>query len=444
MMITRAGTRTGRPIAASIVLIAVFLTGCTVAESYRVSLASGETASGQGSSEIACSTEAGSYSLSMTTWQFQISKSGDFAPYLHDLKPVSHPDNHFTYCLDYMANAFAKDVLSVGYATGSGATTSASGLLSYVSSYAIDQSAIVIRKLIRAIFVVLSRSPDFKPRGATLTAEPVLLGTFEVDPLDAEEMAAINERIRSFGFCLVLDGYSFDAGSSSPEAYCNNPNRILSNHPSETLADERQKRWFQEHPERGGILYRPRLPYGLSVYTKDDPEGPEPWELRQTKTVYLENLSPIISLGLNRVAFAQARVGLEFDNGVLKNFCLARSGSVRGFVEIPLDIVYGIVSLPSATIKAEINRTQKTKELVEAETKLLAAQRQFIAFEENKAAAKPNIAGTATMITGTTGCPQVSGQEVCVPPLGMPIDQPGDAAFISPGICTDAAGASAK
>lgn len=435
-MTARAKLRLGIPLAICMIVMFGFLAGCNVAESYRVSLVPGETANKQTSDTVRCSTEAGSYSLSMTTWQFEISKYPASAPFLDNLTPISHPDTHFTYCLDYVANAFADDTLSVSYATGPAATPSASGMLNYVASYAVDQSATVIRKLIRAIFVVLSRSPDFNPRAAVQTGDPVLLGRFEVDPLDAEEMAAVNDRIKSFGFCLVLDDYSFEMKETSPEAYCSNPHRISSNFPSQKLAHTRQKRWLREKPDRGGILYRPRLPYGLSVYTKDDAGGPGTWQLRETKTVYLENLSPIVSLGLNRVAFAKSRIGLEFDNGVLKNFCLARSGSVRGIVEIPLDIVYGVVSLPSVTIKAEIDRASKSQLLLDAEDKLLVAQGQFIEFEKNKGAAKPNISkGTGAIITGTTGC----GTGGCSPPPTI-TDQSGEAAFISPGVCDDIAG----
>ncbi|TPK84881.1 hypothetical protein FJ936_13470 [Mesorhizobium sp. B2-4-13] len=418
------------PVAAWAMVLLSFPAGCTVAQSYRVSLAPGETAPGF----ARCSTEAGAYSLSMTTWQFQIFRYANSRPYLTNLKPVSHADSRFTYCLDYMANAFADDTLAVGYtAAADGNRTSTSGMLSYVASYAVDKSSVIVRKLIRAIFVVLSGDSDFNPREAIPSgATPEKLGAFEVDPLDAEEMAALNVRIKSFGFCLALDGYTYDTDTVRPQAYCDNPQKILGQSPSPALAKARQKRWFREKPDRGGILYRPRMPYGLSVYTRDDPNGPGPWELRETKTVYLENLSPIVSLDLNRVAFAKTRVGLEFDNGVLRNFCLARSGSVRGFIDIPLEIVYGVVALPSSTIKAEINRQNQSAELVDAQTKLLAAQRQFIAFEQSKANAKPTTTDKAAIVTGKTGCPSTG----CVRDMKDDFpDNSGDAAL--PAVCKD-------
>jgi hypothetical protein len=396
-------------------LIAALLAvaGCNVAESYRISMAptaDGETSAG---GPPPCVSETGYYSLSMTTWSFKIKQiPGAGEPYfISELAPERHADPRFTYCLDYLANILADDSLSVGYSqdanigTPTAAATRASGLLSYVASFAVDQSAEVARKLIKAIFIVLSRDPGFTGRFADPgTGEPITKGAYELDPLNPEEVAAINERIKLFGFCLVLDDYTYDSGGASVDAYCNAPQRVVRQHPSQDLAGLREQRWLKQKPERGGILYRPRLPYQLSVYTKDDPSGPERWALRETKTVNLENLSPIISMNLSRAAFAKSRVGLEFDAGVLTNFCVSKSSAVSSFIEIPLEIVYGLVALPSTTIRAEISRANETKDLVAAQTKLIAAQQQFLQFQQGTPGVGPPVAANGGPINGTTGC----------------------------------------
>ncbi|TBC25589.1 hypothetical protein ELH33_32955 (plasmid) [Rhizobium ruizarguesonis] len=382
------------------------LAACNVADSYRiVPLASGTVEASPG--QPACASTAGSYALSYTTWSFKINQYPNEPPFISGLAPNVRPDSHFVYCLDYLANAFSDDQLSIGYDMTTQQTTKASGVLNYVASFAVDQSSIVIRRLIRSIFVVLSRDPSFSVRfGQTVPIEaPVTLHSFDEDPLDAEKMAGVNASIKDDGFCLVLRDFSFDDRRTGVQSYCNSPVSTVAAYPSPALSALRAQRWLRDHPERGGILYRPRLPYALEVYTKDDPSGPESWSLRQTKTVMLENLSPVVSLGIDRALFAQSHVGLEFDQGVLTNFCIARSSTISGLVDIPLDIVYGIVSLPSRTIVAEINRVQASQELVAAQTDLIVAQKQFIEFEKNKGGAKPAQADDAIINGEKTGCP---------------------------------------
>ena len=339
--------------------LAVAVSACTVAQSYRVGMAPGEN-DPAGAGRPRCSSETGSYSLSTTTWAFQIARYGDSPYILEDMKEIRHADGRFTYCLDYLANALASDALDVSYAktttsgSGAGATTTISGvgLLDYVASFAVDKTPEIARNLIRAIFIGISRNPNFNDNRAALDGNTRKeFGRFEVDPLDAEEMAALNTRLADFGFCILLSGYSVDASVSGGE-YCANPRKALARAPSAQLQLERNQSWLANHPERTGILYRPRIPYSLEIYTQEDPRH-SAWQLRKVTEVRLENLAPVVSLRLNRAAFAEARVGLEFDQGVLQNFCIYKSSEVAGFIDIPLDIVYGIVSLPAETIRAE-------------------------------------------------------------------------------------------
>jgi hypothetical protein len=370
---------------------ALMLAGCSVAQSYRVTLAPGEEAA----ATPGCRSEAGSYSLSMTTWSFEIAtykRGGEPSPYvLEEINENSYPDPGHTYCLDYLASPLANDKIVVAYSTADDKGLTRSGLLDHVASFAVDKTAVVIRKLIRAIFIGISGRSDFPftrfgQYDNKVPPDRTVHGRFEVDPLDAEEMAALNGRLADFGFCIVLSDYSFDPVVSG-EAYCSNPSGVLARAPSQKLESARRKSWLVSHPERAGILYRPRIPYTLEIYTQDDP-GHSPWKLRKITKVRLENLSPIVSLGINRAIFAQARVGLEFDRGVLENFCISKSSEVAGFIDIPLDIVYGIVELPTQTLRAQLDRLNQTDALIKAETTLIQTQQQYEEFLRSKDAFK--------------------------------------------------------
>lgn len=391
-------------------VVATIVSACTVVESYRVMPAVGpEQVVGR------CRSEGGAYALSMTTWSFEIARYGDGPYVLQKINTVQHPDQRWVFCLDYLAATNASDTVSIGYSQADGKTGAGSrnsGLLAYVASFAVDKTGDIIRKAIRAIFVGLSQNPAFDPTraGAAVAGAETVLGKFEVDPLDAEEMAAVNARLRDFGFCLVLDTYTFDTGTTSAESYCSNPQAVALAHPSPILKIARDQQWLRTDADRGGVLYRPRIPYSMSIYTKDDPRGPGPWLLRKITQVQLENLSPVVSLEISRTVFAQNKVGLEFDAGVLKNFCIARSSPVAGFIEIPLDVVYGLITLPSATIQAEISRATQTRELVIAQENLIAAQKQYTQFllDKNQREFREQQKPSAAVINGTTGCSQTN------------------------------------
>jgi hypothetical protein len=396
--LARRRVAAGRLLLAAVLAAAV--SACTVAQSYRIGMAPGEVDKG-GAGRPNCSSETGSYSLSTTTWAFEIVRYNNSPYILQEMQELRHPDGRFTYCLDYVANALASDSIDVGYGTADEGT----GLLDHVASFAVDKTPEVARNLIRAIFVGLSRNPNFNDnRFALDQVDRKVFGRFEVDPLDAEEMAALNTRLADFGFCLLLAGYSVDA-SVPGESYCTNPRKAVALAPSARLQVERDQSWLAESPDRTGILYRPRIPYMLEIYTQDDPRH-SAWQLRKTTEVKLENLAPVVSLRLNRAAFAEARVGLEFDQGVLKNFCIYKSSEIAGFIDIPLDIVYGIASLPAETIRAEINRANATAELATAEKDLIVAQRKLIDFqkatgpEAQSGLVAPNLAA----VTNTVGC----------------------------------------
>ncbi|WFP61462.1 MULTISPECIES: hypothetical protein [unclassified Mesorhizobium] len=395
----RLGLRPAQLAFAALSAISVLTAACSVVETYGVSVAPGEP-----SPDFRCKSEAGSYSLSATTWSFEINTYDNSPFVLEAIQEKHYPDARHTYCLDYLASGLAKDQLTVGYSSADTSKGLGGGLLEYVASYAVDKSQVVIRNLIRAIFIGISGRADFTfARESIPTTNKKTQGRFEVDPLDEQEMATLNKRLADFGFCLVLSGYSFEEGrtGTSAEAYCSDPLGTIRRHPSKALEQAHRQAWLVEQPERTGILYRPRLPYALEIYTQDDPHH-SAWQLRKVTQVEIENISPIVSLGINRALFAEAKVGLEFDAGVLKNFCLSKSSEVAGFVDIPLDIVYGITELPAQTIKAEVERANSTVALTQAQMNLLDTQRQYELFLREKNTSSS--LGSPGVIQNSNGC----------------------------------------
>src|SRR5215467_7088623 len=130
------------------------------------------------------------------------------------------------FCLDYLASAFADDQISVQRTsatparaatpatttTPATAATSAYGsqLLRTIASNSVDQTSMIIRTLIKATFVSLSgfRSNSVTaPAGGTPQIEP--LSDFEYDPFDQIQSTIVNDELRKYGICLVLESYTF-------------------------------------------------------------------------------------------------------------------------------------------------------------------------------------------------------------------------------------------
>src|SRR5579872_2079060 len=123
-----------------------------------------------------CASLAGAYALATSTIQFEITQYFTAVdtdpPYVDTITVNRHPDPKQVYCLDYLSSGFADDTITVKMArvdsTGAAVVDSNRnpvgnwGLLSLVGSHAVDEAAVIIRKLIQTIFVGLSRNATFE------------------------------------------------------------------------------------------------------------------------------------------------------------------------------------------------------------------------------------------------------------------------------------------
>jgi hypothetical protein len=117
-------------------------------------------------------------------------------------------------------------------------------------------------------------------------------------------------------------------------------------------------------PKRGpvdqqGIYYRPLLPYEFSFSIKD-------FALYKTETISLPNEAPIMAIDLKRGPFITKKMTLTFKNGILTQMKVDKPSEVLAALNIPLDIVKAIVSLPTELIQFKIDYSSKNKQLYES------------------------------------------------------------------------------
>jgi hypothetical protein len=373
---------------------AAVLTACTVVdtESIRFPYAAGAR----------CDSRLGSYSLPKTVIRVEVMGT-DPDPkkaltVLTALDEISIADGDRMYCLDHLASPTAKDDINVVRGMPASLPTpprlarTSTNLLTFVASNTIDYTADIIRRIVRAIFIGISGKPDFTPVARSLKVAdgatyPLADDTF--DQFNVADVIRINRTLRPLGYCVLLELGSFDAVAQEGQRFCSDHQYLR----------QRRERFDEAYlaydkavdlPARvPGILYRPRQPFKMFVYAKDDPKGPESWRLVYTTYLKLENISPVISLGVERAIFSARRTAFLFDRGALTGWCVSKKSELLAAVEIPLEM-----------FMVRIDQATKSDELMGAERDLLKLQRQYIQYLADPKATKPTTDAKGGALTG--------------------------------------------
>lgn len=409
-------------------LTALALGGCAVVGSAPTFEEGGEVFLG-------CRSTLGSYALPKTVVNFVITKlKTDPFHVLQAVTPAHVPDNQHTFCLDHLRSPTASDEVRVfknkinvteaaddpvkstaGISLrprrkATGVDQKSTPYLQLVASKAVDHTAGIIRRFIRAAFILLTNRGGFAPAGRSAVGRPfgdvannpIVVADFTVDPFDHHEMARVNDAVRGYGFCFVLEDYTFNTSLLTADQYCRAPRKAMEEKAPLAAAAIRDLHYLVPRPTVG-IFYRPRASYRLSVYINDDPGGRgSVWRLGSIQNLKAENIMPIVSVGVDRAIFATRRTGLVFADGALTNVCISKGSEIESAIQIPLDVIYGIVALPSETLRAALDDADTSRQLLDAQKRLITAQNNYIKFlADPKATTLPS--GTPTATAGKKG-----------------------------------------
>jgi hypothetical protein len=327
-----------------------------------------------------CASDLGSYALPKAFLHIVVTQTGADPPAIKlsnnlSVETLRHIDPSLVFCLDYLASPLAHDKITIKKWPTAGTPVQTTSFLGAVSVNAMDRSAYVLEALIRAAFIAASGNPDFSfPRGGTSAVQT--LADLEFDPFDPDESAAVNARLATLGFCLVLEGYTFQRRGPDVSAYCNSPRAYPWRHSLITKAYVKAEATPAD-THAPGLLYRPRIPYRLEIYQRFDRR--DEWKLAQTLYVDLENLSPVLALDIRRAAFAGRTANFVFDAGTLKVACVSKSSEVEGFVDIPLQISKSILALPGSILTVQVDQVKNQASLINAERQLVQLQQAYMA-----------------------------------------------------------------
>jgi len=394
----------------AVVLGAAALAGaCSVADSLHVDPAGIQASAYSPAVPALCRSALGAYALPTSFLKVTVELvNGATGQTRITPTQVVRADKSLTFCLDHIADPLADDdiriIKSAGqldpsytnriasqFAAKDGSKDAnkdvnkdyGSQLLQWVVSNTVDQSEYIARVLVRTAFIALSGKSNFTPlgregRGDEAKTPPPIIASFEYDPFDPERSAQHNQTLRGLGYCLVLEGFTFDTRRMTVEQYCSAPRYVRS------AFDEAYARYKSGPPPRiTGIAYRPRISYALSIYTQDDPKRRGGWRLSQQHRIPLENISPIVSIGLTRSIFAARRVALKFNMGALEAMCLVKTSELQSAVNVPYEIAKSIIALPTQVFEVKIGNISDNIELLSAERNVIAAQQQYLDFLAN-------------------------------------------------------------
>jgi hypothetical protein len=271
---------------------------------------------------------------------------------------------------------------------------------------ATDQTVFIVRALLRALFIGLTGDVDFAPRSARFAADEIV-ADLEFDPVNQREAAMVNARLTKLGFCLVLETFMFDP-AVGVQSYCSAPLRHGYD-PTPIFKAYQAYETAPVEPHHPGILYRPRYPYRLAVYRKRDPGGGGKWLLTQTTTVHLENVSPVLSLGITRAAFTGKAVNFLFQDGALTTACISKGSEIESFVQIPLDVAKSIMAVPASLATIQLGRLENEKLLVQRQEQLFLVQKAYLAKLAGGQATRPTGTPDKTQLAAALPTPQQLG-----------------------------------
>ncbi|SFV38690.1 hypothetical protein [Hyphomicrobium facile] len=392
----------------AVLLVVLILTGCAMANSTLLPKPSGLGG---------CHSDAGAYSLSKTYVAVEIAKSDspdlgeEFR--LNSVRLVRHPDKGKTYCLDYLGSPTSNETFTV--------QKDASGLLMRVSANSKDQSAAIAKKVADTIFTVVSGNPNFDPneqaagRSSLDNAPATLTSPYraEFDPFNSGQAAVVNDSMRKFGFCMMIENQGLAPGQRDADSYCEHPLGGVSL--ERALADGYDADYQASPiPEMRGILYRPRVPYVMYLFVKRDLKAKGGWLLKASEAVHLENKSPVLGVGIDRAFFTDRKTTLTFDQGALVDIDINKKSELAGFVEIPLYIAQGIAALPTNIIQVKINETNNNTALINAQQQLIDSQKSYQSTLSQLAKLQANPATTTQ--PDASNVPATSGRSTSLSP----------------------------
>jgi hypothetical protein len=279
-----------------------------------------------------------------------------------ELPPLMIADRRQPFCLDHLSQVNSRDIIAVD--------RDERGLLTAVSSDVEDRTPDIAKKLIATgenLAIASLRSAALQ---AAADKDELHI---EFDPFNWEELTLAKKALRRFGYCVYLEGESFEAHSNDARSLLEAGSNWCSRErvsPSRHVQDRFSALPVPPDAAVTGILYRPNISYKVVVLRRSDPER-GPWKIYQTKRIDMPNIAPVMAVGVERAMFAKRETALKFEQGVLTDVAVKKGSELEGFVEIPLAVAHAIVDVPAQIVQVRIADNTNQAVLLNAQLQLM-------------------------------------------------------------------------
>ncbi|TPK84882.1 hypothetical protein FJ936_13475 [Mesorhizobium sp. B2-4-13] len=333
---------------------------------------------------VTCRNSAGAYALPRHVLKFDVTKTEPDAtngtPARYDIGPitvVAEPDPDRIYCLDFIASALAEDKVHVEREP---ATDEAGSLLllKQISTSNNDQTLDIANQIVDAAASVAAASIAGNRGAVDVTADKkYVIARYEVDPFDHAAMVRTNAALDKLDHCVFLDPMNDPYVPDWENEFCSG---------YRPAAAERFPYYGLEiidskPPPRSaganGVLYKPLLTHKLVTMKRNhDPVG-APWQLFGSQRVAMANASPAFMLEIQRSAFVQRQMTIDFDAGVLRAVKVVKPSEADALAGFVLRTAQVIVSIPVRALVIGQTDAKNRTALIAAQAQLLETIRAY-------------------------------------------------------------------
>lgn len=262
-------------------------------------------------------------------------------------------DNDFQYTINYVSSAFSSDIVKITKKIDT--SNNDAGLLEKVEFTSDEQSGQVLLKIVE-LGAEVAKVP-FVPFATVGTVRAANEDDFDTvmyegffDPFSSSDLGRINEILNAF----------VEEGRIAIEIEIPGKGRGL-----DQVADVRECKW--------SICFR--HPIAANLLLKSEGR-----EFRRVSIV-LPDKSVIGGIDIDRTALVNKEMTIEFESGMLKSVSVTKPSEALAGIQIPVNIVKTIVSIPGEILQLKIDTTKDSKALHEARLNELKAREELLEFK---------------------------------------------------------------
>jgi hypothetical protein len=290
-----------------------------------------------------------SYFLPMSIVSITVRRDSAGVHFIDDPMLRKVPDGRFLYRTNLHLSAFSSDDIAI--------TTSASGFLATVTTTLDDKTGDVVKYIASSIITLLTGVPGDKvalvgTRAFEATAPIVFKASF--NPTDENQRRRLNEELRrQFGLEIRLEPLLGNDASTASSTSGSIPAPGAS----------------APVGSADGILYRPALPYLLTVLYNND--------VQSQHVITVENEAPLLNIPIQRTAFVKRVNTIILTDGVPTSVTFNKPSEALAVVSIPYDIFNAFLRALSQIVPLATTGVNNDQALLDARAKYLTTLMQY-------------------------------------------------------------------